>query len=1106
MFRCLPRLGYALPLLLALHLPLSVVAANPPPDAAAIADNNRAVGLMGRFEYAAAERRFARLTERHPDWLDVRVNYAIALLNRQQQGDETLALDMVDTVLARDPGHLRAHYVAGLLRLYLGDPGVAGTHFERVVAADPNDAFAAYYLAQCRAQQGDFEAALAGYRRAVALDPYLRSAWYGAFQAARRLRKRGQARTFLEEYQRLARNPRAHLADFRYTRMGPRGEALALDLPRPPAPSPRPPGPLFGAVQRLSWEGAAAPSGSGPLSITPVVLTDNAAPALFLSGTGSGEGANTLLRFAGGGYIPVSDFPPAAVDGVHAALWGDYDNDGLPDLYLCRKGPNQLWHQMGQGRWQEVSGAAGTSGGDRDTGDCALFDADHDGDLDLFLVNTDGPNELLSNNLDGSFRPLGAERGIGGDARPSLAVVPADLDGDRDADLVILHRTPPQEVWLNDRLWSYRPAPGWDAFRAAPARAALAVDLDADGGEELITLAPDGRLLSWQPGKERQWQAEALARLEAPPGAWGQLAALDADGDGGLEILAVTAGGWSLFDRNGALRFRAGPEQGRSLRGLVPVVEDPARGPALVGVADAPGLLRWPAGSGRYPHLALSLSGATTDADTTRSNRSGIGARVALRRGTHWTLPPVYRRHSGPGQGLQPLALGLGGATQADFVTIEWSDGVFQSELDLEAGRLHRIGETQRQLSSCPVLFAWNGREYAFVTDFLGVGGIGFLIAPGEYAPSRPRENLLLPASLLQPHVGRFLLKLTEPMEEVAYLDAARLRFWDLPPGWQMVLDERMGILGAEPTGEARFYRREVLPQSVIDGEGEEVSGRLHAADGVATRVGELDRRFIGRLKGEQVLTLEFAEPLDRGPGEALLVADGWVEYPYSQTLFAAWQAGARYRAPSLEARGADGEWHLLLEQLGYPAGMPRRMSVALTRLPPGCDALRLSSNMEIYWDRLAVAYAEPLPQVRTSELPLRVARVGVTGFPRWTYAGQRRPLLDYGHRTPYHDTRHMAGRYTRFGPAQELVRSVDDAVAVIGPGEELHLEFDAPEDAPRSGWTRRFVLETNGWAKDMDLFTKDGETVGPVPDTGLPAALRDALHARYNTRYRRGF
>src|SRR5262249_36298202 len=156
--------------------------------------------------------------------------------------------------------------------------------------------------------------------------------------------------------------------------------------------------------------------------------------------------------------------------------------------------------------------------------------------------------------------------------------------------------------------------------------------------------------------------------------------------------------------------------------GAIPVLLDPARGAALVGLTTGaePGIDLWQPGPGRFPFLALSLSGRNADAGAMRSNASGIGTRVAVRNGARWVITDTSGRHSGPGQSLQPLAVGLDGSARADFVALDWSDGVFQTELDLDAGRLHAIVETQRQLASCPVLFAWDGARYAFVTDLLG--------------------------------------------------------------------------------------------------------------------------------------------------------------------------------------------------------------------------------------------------------------------------------------------------------------------------------------------------------------------------------------------------
>jgi len=273
-----------------------------------------------------------------------------------------------------------------------------------------------------------------------------------------------------------------------------------------------------------------------------------------------------------------------------------------------------------------------------------------------------------------------------------------------------------------------------------------------------------------------------------------------------------------------------------------------------------------------------------------------------------------------------PMAIGLGGESRIDYVRIDWSDGVFQTEIDLDASQLHKIAETQRQLSSCPLVFAWNGERYAFVTDILGVGGLGYLVAPGEYAKPRPWENLLLPEGVVQPRDQRFAVKIAEPMEEVAYVDSVKLIAYDLPPGWDVVLDERMQIGAPKVTGRPFFFRREAPPDKVTNDRGEDVTDRVRTADRHAADPGPRDRRFIGRLVGAHALTLEFGVDLDAFNGAPVLVADGWIEYPYSQTMFAAWQAHADYRAPTLEAKGADGRWRVLLREFGYPAGMPRRM------------------------------------------------------------------------------------------------------------------------------------------------------------------------------------
>ena len=172
--------------------------------------------------------------------------------------------------------------------------------------------------------------------------------------------------------------------------------------------------------------------------------------------------------------------------------------------------------------------------------------------------------------------------------------------------------------------------------------------------------------------------------------------------------------------------------------------------------------------------------------------------------------------------------------------------------------------------------------------------------------------------------------------------------------------------------------------------------------------------------------------------------------------------------------------------------------------MPAKTTQLRISTNLEIYWDRLCIIAGEPCPAARRHKLLLRRAVVSEVGFAVREQLPQRRPYYNYKRRSQFWDTRRQNGYYTRFGAADPLVADVDDALAIVGPGEEVHLEFTDSLPVAETGWQRRFVLESNGWCKDMDLYTRDGETLGPLPvRTGTPPMRkRGELHRKLNTRY----
>jgi len=1076
-----------------------------------IALENRGAGLMGQFDFARAREAFAGPAAAHPGQADLQINLAIAILNRQRPGDDIEARRILESVLGVHPDNVRAHYNLGLLFLNDGNAREALHHFAFAAEHAASDAHAAYFVAQCRSQSGELDEALRWYQRSLALNPRLRSAAYGAFRALQRLGRAGEADRALAVFRDLEANPQSEVAEFKYTRMG----RLAEPVLEGPARqrSPRPAGPVFERTvlplaplsAPIAWRRFDA---AHPASITAADIDGDGRIDLFIAGAIDDRGVTknaVLLNRGSAGFALDLAHPLASVTGVNAALWGDYDNDGLTDVYLCRHGSNELWRQTARGMWSNVTAAARAEGGGGDTIDGAIFDADHDGDLDILLIKSDRASELLNNNGDGTFRPLGATIGLAGPG--STGVVIADLDADRDADIVVIKRSARHQVLLNDRTWQYHQAQAFDRFAGTPLSAAVAGDMDADGRVELYTSGSDG-LQQWTRQASGSWEPHLLPQTSSAAKAT-QLALADVDGDGQLELVATDASGrWRAFAVSSAgVATEVYVSDGPPIAGWALATLDAMHGPALVAMpAESPGPpVLWQPGPGRFAFVTVAPTGQDRTGARLRSNRSGIGTQIAARADSRWTALTNFRSQSGFGQSLQPLAIGTGGEPQLDFIAVTWSDGVFQSELALAPGDVHRIEETDRQLSSCPVLFAFDGQHFAFVTDLLGVGGMGTPSSPGVYDPPRPRESILLPEGLLQARpddAGRFELKITEPMEEVVYLDAVRLVAYDLPPGWQMVLDERKAVSSPDATGEPRFFLDERLPVQALDDEGHDVTRAVVAADGVAAAPGVLDRRFIG-LSADHSLRLRFDRPLDAETGDPMLVADGWVEYPYAQTLFAAWQAGAVYRAPSVEARDAGGQWRTLVREFGYPAGMARKMSVPLGRIPRGTRELRLRTTQEIYWDRLSVAYASSCPLAARQVLPLSSARLRRTGYAVRDLHENRRPSYDYDRRVPLWDARYASGNYTTEGPVTELVSTEDGAVAVFGPGEEVHLEFDSPQRASRPGWTRRFVLEARGWCKDMDLYTKAGDTVEPLP--GHRGAAAEQLQRRYTVRYESG-
>jgi len=126
----------------------------------------------------------------------------------------------------------------------------------------------------------------------------------------------------------------------------------------------------------------------------------------------------------------LKSWKPAHYDHGSGVAAADVDGDGRIDLYFVNQlGPNQLWRNLGGGKFQDITESSGTSVNGRIHVAAAFADIDNDGDPDLFITTVRGGNVLFENLGGGKFRDISREAGV--DHRGHSSGI-AFLDYDRD--------------------------------------------------------------------------------------------------------------------------------------------------------------------------------------------------------------------------------------------------------------------------------------------------------------------------------------------------------------------------------------------------------------------------------------------------------------------------------------------------------------------------------------------------------------------------------------------------------------------------------------------------------------------------------------------------
>ena len=1082
-----------------------------------------------------ARQKFERVTAIVPDEPAAWANLGL-LMVRQQEVDGALQKLGKAADLAPTSGAIQR--MLGLAESRRGNLPEAIKHWSRAIELDPGDIKSAFALAQETARQGGAQneaAAMTELQRLLERSDNLAA----RLELARLAAKRGDAAVFRQVIAPLASvsagwpaEAQAQLASLQAAAGGdPRaaatrvvflknlllpvlsyrralaavttpndavGEPLAgfLALPNPSAQPAAADQALAFAVQPLSGQSPTAASWVGPWS-----AGGDGAPVAAVAGSDglSIDGHRVEIKTDGKSAAPLlRDATPA---GVVAA---DLNYDFKTDLVFATPHGIVVLRQNDDGTFVDATKeaqlpAALTSGAAYGVW---AVDVDLDGDLDVVVAPSSGAPVVLRNNSDGTFAPQTPFSGVTG----LRGFAWADFDGDGVPDAALLDHTGAVHVLLNLRGSTFH-----DQTLPSVVDHAIAVTAaDVSGGStlDLVVLTASGSLLRVGRGAAgAQWESTTLAKLDRLPGdaTPGSIRLMPADLDNNAATDLIVAGAATT-------RVLLGGPVGTLtlLPATLPLGVD--------GVADLDGdgrldllgldVSRQPAravshGSKAYHWQVLRPRAANTHGDQ-RINSFGIGGEVEVR-----TVLQVQKQTI-----TSPVVhVGLGEVTRADVIRIVWPNGMLQSEFDKPADAT--VAASQRLKGSCPWLFAWDGREMAFVTDLIWRSPLGLRInAQATADVLMTDDRVKVPGSRLVPRDGAYDLRITAELWETHFFDLVSLQVVDHPAGTEVFVDERFAVpppsLDPIVTGPVRPFR------AAHDDRGVDVSAIVNDRDDE-----HLDTAGRGAYQGitrDHYVELEMPDEAPR-EGPLWLVAQGWI-HPTDSSVNVAIGQGSHVppHGLSLSVLDTTGQFRVVQPNLGFPAGKDKTVLVDLSKVfvPGAPRRIRLSTNLEIYWDRIGWAVGQSGISIEPRTLPLLSAMLRDRGF---SVIGQRSPSSPERPRYAISGTAarwlDLEGFYTRFGDVRELLTRVDDRYVIMNAGDELALQFPAAAP-PAPGFVRDFIVVSDGWVKDGDYNTTFSRTVLPLPThaTGRyatpPGRLQDdpvyRAHeqdfATYHTRY----
>jgi len=723
---------------------------------------------------------------------------------------------------------------------------------------------------------------------------------------------------------------------------------------------------------------------------------------------------------------------------------------------------------------------------DAATAGLTLIDSTGSGQTDLLVWSSQGIRLFLKGQRAAADTGLEGLTGV-------IGVAPGDFDNDGRMDLCVLTEAGPVLYRNTGDKFVRQPA-------KLPARrfdAAVWMDFDHDYDLDLILLGPQPALM------RNQGAAGWADRTEDFPFVKGEVTSVEK-----LRVIPDSkAFDLAVFYRDRAPvlyrdqlggRYTVEAFNGRPAADRKQVDADfDATGRLDRARIDADGSIHFLRNqSGQNHWIRVQLHGV-------RSLKLAQDALVEMKVGT------LYRRQFYTGV---PLTFDAGDHTSVDVIRITWPNGLIQNEVQQATNQTHIYQEAQRLSGSCPMIWTWNGREFQFITDVLGVAPLGARDSDGSYFPVNHDEYVEIAGAALQPvHVDhnrdRYEIRVTEELSEVSYLDQIQLYAVDHPAGTEIFTNEKFK---GPPYPEFRLFSVEgrIYPKTARDDHGADVLPQLIAKD---QRYADHFRRSETGVADLHSLDLDFGAAAPSG--KAILLLNGWVDWPDGSTFRRASQESeAGLVMPYLQVQDAAGAWKTVNPDMGMPAGKPKTIVVPVEFLSAS-RKVRIVTNLCVYWDEIFLSEGASDAQVKPALIPFDSADLHFRGFSE-TRIHPRRKQPDtffYDHVSAASFWNPTPGLYTRFGRVDNLLREVDDQLVIMGSGDEVTLQFPvAALQALPAGMTRDFLLKVDGWAKDRDPNTAFSSTVQPLPFHGMsqypyPASEhfpRDAVHDSYQRTY----